>query len=230
MADGESLNKAKDNNKNEEKTASKNVKTATNQLVVIDKNKESDVVKAQENTDKNKEKNKLYNLFLFFLIFSIIGWICETAYTSIQLGLTKRGFLLGPYCPIYGCGATMLIIALSYMEKGNVSHKYLKIFVGCMIVFTLFEYITGYALEALFKIRCWDYPNDFMNINGRVSLLYCFMWGLAGILFTKLLYPLYKKGCKALDKLNFTTKKAIVYMCAFVFILDIILSCIKYLS
>ena len=56
------------------------------------------------------------------------------------------------------------------------------------------------------------------------------MWGLAGILFTKLLYPLYKKGCKALDKLNFTTKKAIVYMCAFVFILDIILSCIKYLS
>ena len=215
MADGESLNKAKDNNKNEEKTASKNVKTATNQLVVI---------------DKNKEKNKLYNLFLFFLIFSIIGWICETAYTSIQLGLTKRGFLLGPYCPIYGCGATMLIIALSYMEKGNVSHKYLKIFVGCMIVFTLFEYITGYALEALFKIRCWDYPNDFMNINGRVSLLYCFMWGLAGILFTKLLYPHYKKGCKALDKLNFTTKKAIVYMCAFVFILDIILSCIKYLS
>ena len=180
--------------------------------------------------DKNKEKNKLYNLFLFFLIFSIIGWICETAYTSIQLGLTKRGFLLGPYCPIYGCGATMLIIALSYMEKRNVSHKYLKIFVGCMIVFTLFEYITGYALEALFKIRCWDYPNDFMNINGRVSLLYCFMWGLAGILFTKLLYPLYKKGCKALDKLNFTTKKAIVYMCAFVYILDIILSCIKYLS
>lgn len=172
----------------------------------------------------------MYNLFLFFLIFSIVGWIFETAYTSIQLGLTKRGFLLGPYCPIYGCGAVMLIIALSYMEKQNTSHKYLKLFIGCMIVFTLFEYVTGYALEALFQIRCWDYPNDFMNINGRVSLLYCFMWGIAGILFTKILYPFYKKGCKALNKLNFTTKKAIVYMCAFIFILDIILSCIKYLS
>ena len=115
--------------------------------------------------DKHSELNKLYNLFLFFLIFSIIGWICETAYTSIQLGLTKRGFLLGPYCPIYGCGAVMLIIALSYMEKSNINHKYLKLFVGCMIIFTLFEYITGYALEALFQIRCWDYQNDFLNIN-----------------------------------------------------------------
>ena len=206
MAGDKSLNETKEIKKEE---------LQHNQLIVI---------------DKNHEINKLYNLFLFFLIFSIIGWICETAYTSIQLGLTKRGFLLGPYCPIYGCGAIMLIIALSYMEKSNVSHKYLKIFIGCMIIFTLFEYITGYALEALFKIRCWDYPNDFMNINGRVSLLYCFIWGIAGILFTKLLYPFYKKGCKALDKLNFTTKKAIVYMCAFVFILDIILSCIKYLS
>ena len=117
----------------------KMMKLGNNQLVVI---------------DKHKELNKLCNLFLFFLLFAIIGWICETAYTSIELGLTKRGFLLGPYCPIYGCGAVMLIIALSYMEKANISHKYLKIFVGCMIVFTLFEYITGYALEALFKIRC----------------------------------------------------------------------------
>lgn len=206
MAGDKSLNETKEIKKEE---------LQHNQLIVI---------------DKNHEINKLYNLFLFFLIFSIIGWICETAYTSIQLGLTKRGFLLGPYCPIYGCGAIMLIIALSYMEKSNVSHKYLKIFIGCMIIFTLFEYITGYALEALFKIRCWDYPNDFMNINGRVSLLYCFIWGIAGILFTKLLYPFYKKGCKALDKINFTTKRAIVTICAFIFVLDIILSCIKYLS
>lgn len=206
MAGDKSLNETKEIKKEE---------LQHNQLIVI---------------DKNHEINKLYNLFLFFLIFSIIGWICETAYTSIQLGLTKRGFLLGPYCPIYGCGAIMLIIALSYMEKSNVSHKYLKIFIGCMIIFTLFEYITGYALEALFKIRCWDYPNDFMNINGRVSLLYCFIWGIAGILFTKLLYPFYKKGCKALDKINFTTKSAIVTICAFIFVLDIILSCIKYLS
>lgn len=206
MAGDKSLNETKEIKKEE---------LQHNQLIVI---------------DKNHEINKLYNLFLFFLIFSIIGWICETAYTSIQLGLTKRGFLLGPYCPIYGCGAIMLIIALSYMEKSNVSHKYLKIFIGCMIIFTLFEYITGYALEALFKIRCWDYPNDFMNINGRVSLLYCFIWGIAGILFTKLLYPFYKKGCKALDKINFTTKRAIVTICAFIFVLDIILSCLKYLS
>ena len=177
----------------------------------------------------NTDKYKFDNLLLFFLIFSILGWIFETAYTSIQLGLTKRGFLLGPYCPIYGCGAIMLIIALSYIEKMEIKHKYLKLFFGAIIVFSAFEYTVGYGIEALFKIRCWDYTYDILNLNGRISIMYCFMWGLAAILFTKILYPLYQKGNKALNKMNYRSKHALVIVCCSVFIFDIILSCIKYL-
>ena len=69
----------------------------------------------------NKKKlPRIYLYFIYFLVFSIIGWLIETAYSFYSLGhFTKRGFLYGPLCPIYGWGAVILIIFFSKYKKQN---------------------------------------------------------------------------------------------------------------
>ena len=102
---------------------------------------------------KNKKRlPRLYLHFIYFLVFAIIGWLIETAYGFYELGhFTKRGFLYGPLCPIYGWGAIILIMFFSTYKKKNF-----KLFIYAAVIFSLFEYLVGFGLEALFSLRLWD--------------------------------------------------------------------------
>lgn len=121
---------------------------------------------------KNSLSNK-QSLILYFYIYSFLGWAIETIYAFCLLGgFSKRGFLFGPLCPIYGFGAIIMLLFISQYKDNSI-----KNFFASAIVFSIFEYLAGFALEAILKIRLWDYTNDFFNINGRISLLYTLFWG-----------------------------------------------------
>lgn len=89
------------------------------------------------NQQNRKKLSRLQTLLLYFFIFSFLGWLLETFYSLYELGhFTKRGFLYGPICPIYGCGATILILFFS-KYKG----KSFKLFIYAAVIFSIFEYI-----------------------------------------------------------------------------------------
>ncbi len=166
-------------------------------------------------------------LILYFFIYAFIGWLLETFYALGVLGhFVKRGFLFGPLCPIYGWGAVILISVLKKYKS-----KPLKLFVYSAIVFSIFEYVAGFALEALFSARWWDYTNDFMNLNGRISIFYTFAWGIIALIFINLVHPFVEKITKkALKKIPAKTQMIIIEILGSVWIIDTIASSIRYLN
>ena len=114
--------------------------------------------------------------FLLFMTYSILGWCGEMVYCSIcQRRLCeKRGFLNGPVCPIYGHGALVVL----YCLNGGCRNPVLTFFLG-MILTSILEYVTSFAMEKLFHMRWWDYSHYRFHINGRVCLLNSTLFGLA---------------------------------------------------
>lgn len=114
---------------------------------------------------------------LFFYIYCFLGWCFESAYVSIkQKHPVNRGFLNGPFLPIYGSGAiTVLFAALPF--QNSVIAVY---FVG-MTAATLLELVTGMAMERLFKVRYWDYSYQKFNYKGHICLSSSIAWGFFSI-------------------------------------------------
>ena len=108
---------------------------------------------------------------LLFTIYSLLGWVCESTYCSILAKkLITRGFLNGPFCPIYGVGALLIVKLLSPFSDNLVI-----LFFASLLLTSLLEYLTGFAMEKLFHAKWWDYSGWFLNFKGRV----CF-WGALG--------------------------------------------------
>lgn len=189
-------------------------------------NSDSTYIVKTNNLKKTRSKrlSRTYLYFLYFIIFAFIGWVCETFYSLYELGhFTKRGFLYGPICPIYGFGALILIIFFSQYKKKN-----LKLFFYAAIIFSLFEYIVGYAMDALFAAKWWDYTNEFFNLNGRISIFYSFVWGVAAILFVNHIYPYFKKKLNLLiSKIPYTIQIYTLQFLGSVLLIDTIMSFAK---
>ncbi|HHY52695.1 MAG TPA: putative ABC transporter permease, partial [Clostridiales bacterium] len=101
--------------------------------------------------------------FLWFVFYSILGWVYETILCStLEKRFINRGFLNGPYCPIYGFGALIVIVTLRSVE--NV----VLLFLMAAVLTSTLEYITSWGMEKLFHARWWDYSHKKWNINGRV--------------------------------------------------------------
>ena len=129
--------------------------------------------------------NTFLTLFLRFFIYSFIGWIIETIYVSIkQAKIANRGFLIGPYCPIYGLSAIIMTSLLS-----SYKDDILILFIVGLFIASLLEYITSLLLEKLFKVRWWDYSDKILNIDGRVCLQNSVLFGLLCILLVQFLDP-----------------------------------------
>ncbi len=127
----------------------------------------------------------LYEIVFIFIIYSFIGWVLESLYKSIlQKRIVNSGFLGGPFCPIYGCGALIMYFALESLKSNIVF-----LFLAGFIILSIWEYIVGFFLELVFKTKYWDYSDKFCNINGRVCLLNSFFWGVLGILFILVIHP-----------------------------------------
>lgn len=125
--------------------------------------------------------------FIYFLIYSFIGWIIEviTAYRK-QKKFVNRGFLIGPYCPIYGAGALLILILL-----GNNHSDPIGTFLKSIVIAGILEYFTSYFMEKLYKLRWWDYSNKKYNINGRICLETLIPFGLLAFIIFNYIHPFF---------------------------------------
>lgn len=156
-------------------------------------------------------------LLFFFFVYCFIGWIIESTWVSShQKRFVNRGFMRGPFIPIYGFGAMALLISCVNLLKWPVA----VFFVG-MTAASILEYFTGVAMEAIFKVRYWDYSNNFLNINGHVCLFTSLAWGALAVAENYLLHkPIEKLSVIIPNKaLNLITAAISVY-----FIVDLTLS------
>jgi len=129
--------------------------------------------------------SKISTWFLWFILYSVIGWIYETILCSIEAGQwVERGFLYGPLCPIYGTVA-VLALAILYQRIKNVALLFL---VGVVLT-TGVEYISSVVLEQIFGLRWWDYSHFRFNIGGRISLLAAVVFGISIVLLLKVIHP-----------------------------------------
>jgi uncharacterized membrane protein len=128
-------------------------------------------------------------LFLYFFIYSIFGWCAEMIYCAICQGkFVDRGFLYGPYCPIYGFGGITVVTLLA-----PFSYNALLIFILTLISATTLEYITSFVMEKIFNAKWWDYSQYKFNLKGRICLLNSVEFGILGLFATYFLHPSVKE-------------------------------------
>lgn len=127
----------------------------------------------------------IYEALWIFMIYSFIGWCVEVSYVGLGKGyFVNRGFLNGPYCPIYGLGVLSVVIILTPL-KDNL----LLLFVGSFVLTTVLEYITGFILEKVFGNKWWDYSDLPFNIHGYVCLKHSIFWGLGCMFIMNIIHP-----------------------------------------
>lgn len=125
------------------------------------------------------------SIISYFIIYSFLGWILESVFkTIIARKPVNSGFLYGPFCPIYGFGALIMLIFLE-----SFSNNVILLFIISFFILSIWEYIVGVLLEKIFKTRYWDYSNHKFNIKGRVCLLNSCYWGILGVIFTLFIHP-----------------------------------------
>lgn len=127
--------------------------------------------------------------FSLFIIYSFIGWFMEVCWTLFtDKKFVNRGFLIGPYCPIYGVGCLLLIVLLDRF-KYNV----FLLFFMSIIVCSILEYSTSFIMEKLFKARWWDYSTRKFNLNGRICAQTMIPFGILGVLVVYYLNPFFSE-------------------------------------
>ncbi len=125
----------------------------------------------------------------FFYIYCFVGWIWETSYVSLkEKRFVNRGFLRGPMIPIYGCGVVVMVAATAPF-RGNMPAE----FFSGMVFATILEYFTGAVMEAIFKVRYWDYSTRRFNLHGHICLAASLTWGVFAILASEFLHPAVEK-------------------------------------
>lgn len=126
-----------------------------------------------------------YSYCILFFIFSFLGWVMEVTLTLItDKKFVNRGFLLGPCCPIYGCGCILLNLLLQ-----NYVNNIIVLFILTMFTCSLLEYITSFLMEKIFKLRWWDYSQMRFNLNGRICLEGFFIFGFFSVTAVKNVQP-----------------------------------------
>lgn len=156
--------------------------------------------------------------FLWFMAYSLFGWVFECVYCSIaERKPINRGFLNGPYCPIYGAGALFAVGTLSGV--GNPVALFALAAVGCCVL----EYLTSYVMERLFHTRWWDYSHRRFNLNGRICLAGATLFGLGCFAAVRGVQPRLAELTGQLEPAALYTLAEVL---AVLFVTDIIVTCV----
>ena len=156
-------------------------------------------------------------LLFFFFFYCFIGWIIESTYVSWhEHKITNRGFMRGPVIPIYGCGAMTLLMVSYPLLKWPVA-----VFFAGMIAASLLEYVTGAIMEAVFKVRYWDYSTEKFNLNGYICLWTSIVWGALSLAMNYLIHKPIESLCFLLTDREL---RLITQPMALLFIVDLTLS------
>ncbi len=159
----------------------------------------------------------LSDWLLWFFIYSFIGWAWETALFTVQeRRFVNRGFLNGPFCPVYGFGGLLLLIFLNH-RTDNI----FALFFVALIVTTTLEYLTAVILEKLFDAKWWDYSMFPLNFQGRISLISSVVFGVMAVLQIKFIHP-FVKGLT--DQIPEQTKNYVVLSIIIYIFVDLVLT------
>lgn len=157
---------------------------------------------------------KIY--FLLFMTYSFIGWIIEIIDRfKVNKKIVNRGFLIGPYIPIYGSCAIVMLLLLHSVKSPTI------LFLSCILIASIGEYLTSYVMEKVFHARWWDYSDYKFNLNGRICLINCLGFGVLGFILIKylnnFLYNIY-------SNFSIITINILFYILITIFIIDLIVS------
>ena len=162
----------------------------------------------------------LINLLLLFFVFSFVGWCIEVILKYRQFHrFINRGFLTGPWLPIYGCGA--VLITVSVLGIGGFESSIGTTFVISFFVCGFVEYLASYLLEMRYHARWWDYSKKPMNLNGRVWIGNLILFGLGGIAIIELANPILYE---LFSKMNLAIRSVLASCLSLIFITDFISS------
>ena len=157
--------------------------------------------------------------FLLFMIYSVAGWLLEVTCKYIDYKkFINRGFLIGPYCPIYGFGAVLITFLLYRYEEDPI-----VLFFMTILTCGALEYITSWAMEKIFKARWWDYSKRKFNLDGRICLGTLVPFGVFGLILTYITNP-FLINC--LDNVNIITLNIIAVVLFIMYIVDNVISTI----
>lgn len=128
----------------------------------------------------------IYYSILYFFVYGFLGWCTEVIFAAFkQHRFVNRGFLNGPICPIYGVGVTLVIACLEAFQS-----SLLLLYISSVILVTILEGVTGWAMDKLFHNKWWDYSKLPFNIGGYVCLLFSLIWGVACVFIVYFVHPL----------------------------------------
>ena len=136
--------------------------------------------------------------------------------SSKKRKITARGFLIGPWCPIYGFGALFITLLLKKYYDDP-----LALFIMSFLMGTILEYITSYLMEKLFRARWWDYSDHKFQINGRVSLTTSLGFGLLGLILVYIFNPFFLKIIQNIPPIIFNIIMIIILI---IFLTDVTVS------
>ena len=154
---------------------------------------------------------------LLFFVYSFIGWLVEIfERIIIEKKFINRGFLIGPYVPVWGFGAILMTLLLH-----NYVNEPLVFILLAMFISGVLEYLTSYFMEKIFHARWWDYSDHKFNLNGRVCLLYLIGFAVGGYIVVGIANPGY---FMMLDFLSIKALDIIAIVLSIIFITDILLS------
>lgn len=129
--------------------------------------------------------DNFWTLFLVFTAYSFIGWLCESIFCSLPAGKwINRGFLNGPFCPIYGTGGILAVTLLTPFQ-----HDLFLLYFAGVAITTALEYVTALALEKIFHTKYWDYSAHRINFQGRICLDNSLLFGVMCVVGMKVIHP-----------------------------------------
>ncbi len=162
----------------------------------------------------------VFDLAYYFIIYSFLGWVIETLYAGWEEHrFVNRGFLNGPFCPIYGFGIVALLLTLR-----PVFDNLPLLFLGSVVLTSTIEYSTGWLLETVFHHKWWDYSNRRFNLNGRICLRFSLYWGIAAVVIIKMVHPFITA---MVDKIPLKAGELGLYLLALYFMFDMIYTLIS---
>ena len=162
----------------------------------------------------------LINLILLFFAYAFLGWCIEVTLKYFQFHrFINRGFLTGPWLPIYGSGAALITIAVKGLSplESSVGTTFMVSFILCGVV----EYMTSFVLEKRFHARWWDYSQKPMNLHGRVWIGNLILFGLGGVLIVEMINPLL---LRLSGHLSFRLRETLAIILSSIFTADYVMS------
>lgn len=161
----------------------------------------------------------IYQAIWIFLIYAFLGWCTEVAFAAVTEGrFVNRGFLNGPFCPIYGVGMLVVVTLL-----WGLRHNLILLFLGSAGLTTALEFATGWILEKFFHDKWWDYSDKPFNVKGYICLEFTILWGLAAAFVVGAVHPFIYI---IITKTPFVLGIILMSVCLAAFITDLVITVI----